>query len=232
MPTYYSPRIVTDGLVLCLDAGNTKSYSGSGTVWNDLSGNGNSGTLINSPNFDNLNVGSILFDGIDDYGTTPFLGSFTSFTIDVWFTTKQFPSSNQYPAVICNIFNGSLVNYAIGWSFTNINTFFVGYYNGAGGLGLNGWRMVSNISVDLNTPTNITMVYDNNLLSAYKNGVFFNSIVPNLTPNGVIGSYIGRRWDFANYFNGNINFISKYNRGLNNLEIQNNYNALKGRFGL
>ena len=45
MPNNYGPRLVTDGLVLCLDAGNSKSYPGSGTAWNDLSRNGNNGTL-------------------------------------------------------------------------------------------------------------------------------------------------------------------------------------------
>jgi hypothetical protein len=36
----YNPRTITDGLVLCLDAANSKSYPGSGTTWTDLSGNG------------------------------------------------------------------------------------------------------------------------------------------------------------------------------------------------
>jgi hypothetical protein len=51
MSLIHSPRIVTDGLVLCLDAGNPKSYTGSGTTWTDLSGNGNNGTLTNSPTY-------------------------------------------------------------------------------------------------------------------------------------------------------------------------------------
>ena len=47
------PRIATDGLVLCLDAGNSKRYSGSGTTWNDLSGNGKNGTINGNPVFTN-----------------------------------------------------------------------------------------------------------------------------------------------------------------------------------
>jgi len=69
MATKYSPKIVTDGLVLSLDAANNKSYPGSGTTWSDLSGNGNTGTLTNGPTFSNTNLGSIVFDGVDDYGT-------------------------------------------------------------------------------------------------------------------------------------------------------------------
>ena len=63
----HSPRIVTDELVLALDAGNTKSYPGSGTTWTDLSGNGNDGTLLNSPTFNSANGGYLDFDGTNDY---------------------------------------------------------------------------------------------------------------------------------------------------------------------
>ena len=67
MAISYNPRIVTDGLVLALDAGNPKSYPGSGTTWTDLSGNGNNGTLTNGPTYSSANGGSIVFDGVDDY---------------------------------------------------------------------------------------------------------------------------------------------------------------------
>jgi hypothetical protein len=53
----HSPRIVTDGLVLCLDAANARSYPGTGTTWTDRSGNGNDGTLINGPTFSDENGG-------------------------------------------------------------------------------------------------------------------------------------------------------------------------------
>ena len=65
----HSPRIVTDGLVLALDAGNTKSYPGSGTAWNDISGNGNTGTLtsMDGNNYNSANGGYLDFDGTADY---------------------------------------------------------------------------------------------------------------------------------------------------------------------
>jgi len=62
----HSPKIVTDGLVLCLDAGNPKSYPGSGTTWTDLSGNSNNGTLVNGVGYNGSNLGSLSFDGVDD----------------------------------------------------------------------------------------------------------------------------------------------------------------------
>ena len=61
------PRIVTNGLVFCVDAADTNSYPGSGTTWFDLSGNGNNGTLNNGPTFNSANRGSIVFDGTNDW---------------------------------------------------------------------------------------------------------------------------------------------------------------------
>ena len=63
----HSPRIVTDGLVFCVDAGDKMSYPGAGTTWTDLSKNRNNGTLTNGPTFNSANGGSIVFDGTNDY---------------------------------------------------------------------------------------------------------------------------------------------------------------------
>ena len=84
MAFIHSPQIVTSGLVLSLDAGNTKSYPGTGTTWFDKSGNTYNGTLTNGPTFNTANLGSIVFDGVDDYvtcGTIPFTSN--TFTIEV-----------------------------------------------------------------------------------------------------------------------------------------------------
>ena len=56
----------TGGPVLCLDAGSRLSYPGSGTTWTDLSGNGNTGTLVNGPTYSSANSGAIVFDGVND----------------------------------------------------------------------------------------------------------------------------------------------------------------------
>ena len=64
---YAFGQIVTNGLVLALDAADRNSYPDSGTTWTDLSGNGSNGTLINGPTFSSVNGGSIVFDGLNDY---------------------------------------------------------------------------------------------------------------------------------------------------------------------
>jgi hypothetical protein len=82
-----TPPIVTNGLVLHLDAANIRSYPKSGTTWTDLSGNGNNGTLVSSPTFDNSNGGNISIPSTVsyiDYGTAFTLGA-GDFAIDVWF---------------------------------------------------------------------------------------------------------------------------------------------------
>ena len=89
----YGPKIVRSGLVLTLDAADRKSYAGSGTAWNDLSGNSINGTLTNGPTFSSVNGGSIVFDGIDDFISlgTPSALKFASgsFTVDMWFKTNN-----------------------------------------------------------------------------------------------------------------------------------------------
>ena len=82
-------NIVTDGLVLNLDASMLASYPKTGTTWNDISGNEKNGTLTNDPTFNSENGGSIAFDGSNDYieispnGTTSGF-NVQSFTIDMW----------------------------------------------------------------------------------------------------------------------------------------------------
>jgi hypothetical protein len=70
MSLSHSPLIVRDGLVLCLDAANPRSYPKSGTTWSDLAG-ANNGTLTNmTDNFNQDDKGSLSFDGSNEYVDT------------------------------------------------------------------------------------------------------------------------------------------------------------------
>jgi hypothetical protein len=89
----HSPRIVTDGLVLCLDAANARSYPGTGTTWTDRSGNGNDGTLTNGPTFDSDNGGILSFDGTNENLTIP---SVTFNSIELWCYRTQTFSNWHY----------------------------------------------------------------------------------------------------------------------------------------
>ena len=83
------PNIVTDGLSLYVDAANSKSYPGNGTIWSDISKTGDDGTLVNGPTYNPNNNGSILFDGLDDYVNfselTP-ANTLNTFSFGLWFS--------------------------------------------------------------------------------------------------------------------------------------------------
>ena len=91
----HSPRIVTDGLVLCLDAASKRSYPGTGTVWADLKG-GNNGTLTNGPTFDAGNGGSLTFDGTNDYVEIANSSQFHNqrMTASIWINPQTVNTSN------------------------------------------------------------------------------------------------------------------------------------------
>ena len=96
----HSPSVVTSGLVLALDAGNTKSYPGTGTTWTDLSGNSNTGTLISSPTFSSVNGGSLTFNGSTNYvdcGNATNLQLYTG-TIAAWI--KASSGNSSYRGII------------------------------------------------------------------------------------------------------------------------------------
>ena len=102
---YYG--VITDNLVLHLDAGNTSSYSGSGTSWNNLVSSNYNATLYNGAAYDSGDGGSIFFDGSNDYGritNASGLGQFSgNYTIEFWW---KGPAQGSYEGVL-NHFTGS-----------------------------------------------------------------------------------------------------------------------------
>ena len=98
MGVYAGPEINESGLVLCLDAGNTKSYPGSGTAWTDLSGRGNTGTLVNGPTYSSVNGGSLSFNGSNQYVQGS--GSVTTNTMTFLVWMKRNGNQSFYAGVI------------------------------------------------------------------------------------------------------------------------------------
>jgi hypothetical protein len=223
------PDIVEDGLVLILDAANTESYPGSGTVWTDLSGNGNNGTLTNGPTFSSINGGIIDFDGVNDtvnmgIGNTFF--PLPQFTINVWFrsvgtvdTTGTTPSLYGFTYGIRCIVGSS------GLSFSVDN-----------GSNLSATSTTGNIPFRNGDWYNCTMTHTGTVNSMYINGQFNVSV--NRTWSGTSrwptnGWNLGRdNNDNFYFFFGQISHCQIYNRALSAAEILQNYNATKGRYGL
>ena len=230
----YSPKIVTDGLVLYLDAANTRSYPGTGTVWSDLSRSGNNGTLINGPTFNSANGGNIVFDGSNDYISTNTNSSLTQagntqFTVDVW--VKK--SASNKDMLLGPWDNSNRKGWFVQW-FTDGNLYF-GITNGA--------FNYNYVSVSWqNQCFNLTGVFDGSLLTNQNIGkIYVNNILQNTTnsgnmltsvPAGLVEVSIGRLTNYSSYATGNITMVKIYNRALSASEISQNYNATKTRFGL
>ena len=228
------PDIVENGLVLCLDAANKLSYPGSGTAWTDLSGNSYNGTLTNGPTFSAGNLGSIVFDGANDYvDTTNSTGlnfTNTSGTVSLWFKTsvantfliaKNMDSTGGWGVLIdasgIPLFEAK--NNASGASA------FYRYVNATGTN--NVWH---NIVAAFTTSTSVVA---NNTVSMYFNGVLNQSALTRVLVYGgnTAGTIqLGRRTS-GGYFNGNISNVQIYNRLLSDNEVLQNYNATKSRFG-
>ena len=231
--------IVTNGLVLYLDAANTKSYPGSGTSWLDLSKNGNNGTLVGGPTFSSDGGGSIVFDGNDDYvGWNTFAAvkqqNWSSITMETAFKLVSYvggTSGRQY------IFDNRDVAASEGAVslFHDSSVTPLGlklYYNTVGA----SYEEPLITTIPLNSLIFYQVVFDKttstNNIKHFVNGVNVLTRSVTVTQN-TAGSgrvWMGR-WSGGGYqWNGNIYSYRIYNRKLTDLEILQNYNATKFRF--
>jgi hypothetical protein len=232
MALIHSPRTVTDGLILALDAGNAKSYPGSGTTWTDLSGNGNDGTLVNGPTYSSADGGSIVFDGSSDYvqGTI----SSSTFTgphsICCWFyreTVTQWSGlfSNNVNTTSCSILTFINSTNFLGTNQAGVNATSISIDLGSDHLNKWIYGVITFSGVSSGSAVNVY---------AYKNGSLLTnsgSLYWNMSSSS--SYYVGRHWtDIVQIHDGFIPQVSIYNKALTASEVQQNYNALKGRFGL
>ena len=222
---YYSPRIVTSGLVLALDAAERLSYPRTGTTWRDLSGNSNNGTLTNGPTFSSGNMGSIVFDGSDDYvgcGNNSSINLTSYITLSTW--TKKAYGSSASVAI-----DKGRDNYGA-WSLLfDVTANKVEFHCRISGTNSS---VVSNTSYGNNIWTNITSIFTGTNLLIYINGKLDNTT----TISGTIGTNaidfsIGKANDGYNW-SGQVANVLMYNTALSATEILQNYNATKSRFGL
>jgi hypothetical protein len=233
--SYYG-GIVKDGLILDLDAAKKDSYAGSGTVWNDLSGISNNGTLVNGPTFSSANGGSIVFDGTNDYvncgNMSSLLLSNNQFTVSYWLKPT---TTNRID--FFNIKNFNSPQDDIGF-FIDVNKFTV-YFK------IQGNSTGTGLSTSIATITtgliyNLVCVKNaSQQIVQYINGVFDNNTNSSLFNTSTVA--LTSLWIGANRSNattpaanwqGNIYNTQLYNRALSATEITQNYNALKSRFGL
>jgi hypothetical protein len=219
---------VRDGLVLCLDAGNSKSYPGSGTTWTDLSGNGNNVTLVNGVGYSGSNGGSLSFDGVNDYTDffAPNLGTTT--TVEMWvnlgasYTNKMFFGWLRYD-VFCG--NGNL-----------------GYNTAAGDVYGISSSTVSSLGLVENWNHYIFEMRSD--VSYTNNKIYINTISQTLSQqqgseNAGSRTFNSGNGRIAGWRNGtgysipmNCASFKVYNKALTASEIQQNFNATRSRFGI
>lgn len=212
-------KIVTNGLVLNLDAAQRRSYPTTGSTWTDLSGNGNNGTLVNGPTFNSANGGSIVFDGTNDK-VSGSLSTINTWTMSVWFLSKNISSALVYYPFSCAAFSG--LGFGGTLDASTQNRWY--FYDGASVFSN------SSTSVVINTWYNLVVTKTSTSYNLYTNGNF------SMSATGLDLSYsqyaLGARADNIWYVNGNIAQASIYNRVLSATEVSQNYNAIKSRFGL
>jgi hypothetical protein len=230
MGVFAGPDVVEDGLVLALDAGNTKSYPGSGTTWTDLSGRGNNGTLENGVGYNVSNGGSLSFDGVDDYvinsSTTGIPTGNSSRTIQFW----VYPKTDTNDFIQLGTGGGGNQVYIVEYyNISGTRYLFTDGKNGSNNLTISGSQLPN-----LNAWNHITFRNSGQNWFYYLNGVLQKSGTWPITINTIGQKYtVGKRDDVAaNATNGNIAQVSIYNRALTATEIQQNFNATRGRFGI
>lgn len=216
--------IVTNGLVLNLDAGNYRSYPKSGTTWTDISNNNNNGTLINGPVYNPENGGNIVFDGTNDSvntGINQLPSGTQNRTTQIWFKRT----------------NTGTADVLFGYGNLSPNGSTFGAYIDASNL-IYFWGYNSDTSI-LYTITsgiwyNLAFTLSSGVLIAYVNGVQTATFSPTIS-TVLVASILGsNNYEGANYnnFHGNIATYMVYNRALSAQEVSQNYMSLKSRFGL
>ena len=228
MVTLCNPQIVTNGLVLCLDAANKDSYPGTGTAWNDLSGNGNNGILTNGPTFNSGNGGAIVFDGTNDYGdkaNISLIGNNIPFTICVFCNILTNPTND-----------GGIVLY--GRMGTQSEVAGLYYRNSDSYIRFTGWAQnapdyATGFLKDFNKWHQLSLVYNGSTTLVYRDSIPDPIGAQTRSLNITLDTLTFGAAPFNNsYLNQKISLIQLYNRALTASEVLQNYKATKSRFGL
>jgi hypothetical protein len=233
----YSPKIVTDGLVFYVDPANPNSYVSGSTVVDSLVSN-TTGSLINDTDFSADNQGSWVFGGTDDYinlgDAISIVGYSLPMTIDLWvnfvdtstnLSLFNLDSTSPYNGIWCNITGSVGGTREVQVSF------------GDGGGASSSDRRTAQTTTGVNTLefVNITLIVN----GATDFEIYFNGVIQPITLSGVGGiinwsggdGYIGN-FNNSLFMNGSVSSFKVYSNALTSTEVLQNYNALKGRFGL
>jgi len=231
-----TPPVVTNGLVLYLDAANRQSYVSGSTTATDLSGNNLSGSLVNA-SFNTLNGGAFFISGASSYVNMPlspllqFLGT-SSYSVEIW--ANQAVTQSGFPMI------GSNEN-SIGIGRDGVNLTL--WMPDSTGVRLFHERFVSNsqAATSVTLPVNsavgsafqMVITYDGTNIRTYGNTVSSTLVQSTGSITNTVTTFkLGSRGNGSNNFSGSIYLARTYNRALSQQEVTQNYNATKSRFNL
>jgi hypothetical protein len=235
MATIGGANIIRNGLVLELEAASRNSYPGSGTVWTDLSGNNNNGTLIASPTYSSNNAGIFSFNGTNQYatlGTPSTINNLTTPTVSAW---AKFNAVNIAVANAITIYekgyDGTYEGFCL--RIVNPNLLQVSTYILSGNQTFGATAPIATV---IGAWYNVVGQYTGTAWNLYINGDLSNSSITATGPQASTAPIsIGAAsisGTYQRFLNGDISLVQVYNRALSATEIQQNYNAQKSRFGL
>jgi hypothetical protein len=216
--------VVTTGLQLYLDAGNASSYSGSGTAWNDLSGNSRNGTLTNGPTYSATNGGSIVFDGSNDYVQCTGSLTVTAATFVAWI--KRNGNQGAYDGILFS--RGTVTT---GMNFSSYSNQLGYHWNDAG----NTYNWSSGLVVPDATWCMVAVSITSTAATAYLCQTSGTTTATNTVSHGSsLLDDIKLALDdaLARYFNGNIAIAQLYNIALSSDQVSQNFQADRARFGV
>ena len=223
MALSHAPQIVSDGLIIYLDANNTSSYAGTGSTWYDLSGNSRHASLISSPSYEGFGRGKYLsFDGSTNYATIPYTITDNLITVSFWYYSKVFSANSSLDALISN-FTSGISGFDVRLnSSTTINLAIV----------IDGSQSLVNIgTISNNTWYHIAFTYDGATIKTYLDAVFKSSTnVIGTRANGTQICIGTSAFDTNRRATCGVPQVMIYNRALSDTEILQNYNATKGRY--
>jgi hypothetical protein len=233
---YYQGNIVTNDLVLNLDAGNLVSYGGTGTTWYDLTNTTTGATLVNGPTYNTSNGGSIVFDGTDDYVVGPSSMSISQnqpFTLEFWVNLSSY--TNLYPCLLqikTDTTHGFIVfvtqaDTYDGITFGSTDT-WIRLRNAGNEIVTNTWNqiVINYNGAGAGTASNYKMYLNTQEQTLSDSGSFIG-----LSQVNNIGTIENASRGYDNW-TGRIANFKQYNRALSQSEIIQNFNAHKSRYGL
>jgi hypothetical protein len=228
-------EVVTAGLVMHLDASKPASYSGSGTVWYDISGNGYNASLVNGVSYSSTNGGYIQLDGSNGHIQLP--GSSNSaqwanqtFSIDMWW--DRYADTRNYEILWSQDYTShSPPYYSVHIRMDNASAHSPGnYFSGAPGWATN--PITTNVITGSAWNHFVFVRNSNGDSIVYKNGTILHSVY---NP-GTITYYGNPLWigksNFQTSASSRFGSVRYYNRALTSTEVATNFAATKTRFGL